>query len=116
MIFPPNALKQEQILADIINYSLDVNSLRGFKFNPKAEMLPWLVAEYGLEEILSWNKKDKVKFKCLNDNSRSLKSSLKKWVDYNIRAWVQDPKKVIQSGIKFQRLRGTPQSLKMALK
>lgn len=62
MILPPNALKQEQVLADIINYPLDINSLRGFKFNPKTEMLPWLVAEYGLGEILSWDKKLTKKF------------------------------------------------------
>ncbi len=91
MILPPNASKQEQILTDIINYSLDANSLRGFKFNPQTEMLPWLVAEYGLGEILSWGKK-------------ATKSALKEWVLAK------------QNGIRFQRLRGTPQSLKMALK
>jgi hypothetical protein len=125
VILPPNALKQEQILADIINYSLDVNSLRGFKFNPQAEMLPWLIAEYGLGEILSWlpeHKKVTKKFRRLNDKPKLLKSVLKKWakiVDYSlgeILPWIQDPKKIIQSGTKFQRLRGTPQSLKMALK
>jgi len=91
VILPPNASKQEQILTDIINYSLDANSLRGFKFNPQTEMLPWLVAEYGLGEILSWGKK-------------ATKSALKEWVLAK------------QNGIRFQRLRGTPQSLKMALK
>lgn len=91
MILPPNASKQEQILTDIINYSFDANSLRGFKFNPQTEMLPWLVAEYGLGEILSWGKK-------------ATKSALKEWVLAK------------QNGIRFQRLRGTPQSLKMALK
>ncbi len=87
MILPPNASKQERILTDIINYPLDINSLRGFKFNPKAEMLPWLVAEYGLEEILSRIPEHKV--------------------DYSLAK---------QNGIKFQRLRGTPESLKMALR
>ncbi len=115
MILPPNALKQEQILAGIINYSLDVNSLRGFKFNSKTEILPWLIAEYGLGEILSWlpehKKSTKIKFERLND--KSLKSALEKLVYYSLE---QDPKEVIQNGIKFQHLRGTPQSLKMALR
>ncbi|TVS95189.1 phage tail protein, partial [Wolbachia pipientis] len=52
-------------------------------FGLKEEILPWLIEEYGLEEILSW---------------------------------VKDKKKSIKEGIKFQRLKGTPASLKIALK
>jgi hypothetical protein len=45
--------------------------------------LPWLIEEYGLEEISSW---------------------------------IKDKKKAVQEGVKFQRLKGTPASLKIALK
>lgn len=45
--------------------------------------MPWIVEEYGLEEILRW---------------------------------VKDKRKAIKEGIKFQRLRGTPEALKIALK
>ncbi len=45
--------------------------------------MPWIIEEYGLEEILRW---------------------------------VTDKRKAIKEGIKFQRLRGTPASLKIALK
>ncbi|MFT4327985.1 MAG: phage tail protein [Wolbachia pipientis] len=83
MLLPPNATKQEQALVEAIDYKIDPSCIRGFKFNLKEEVLPWLVEEYGLEEILSW---------------------------------VKDKKKSIKEGVKFQRLRGTPASLKIALK
>ncbi|MGL9759672.1 MAG: phage tail protein, partial [Wolbachia sp.] len=83
MLLPPNATKQEQALVDAIDYKVDPNNVRGFKFNPKDEILPWLVEEYGLEEILRWAK---------------------------------DKRKAIKEGVEFQRLRGTPASLKIALK
>ncbi len=82
-LLPPNATKQEQALVNAIDYKVDPSRIRGFKFSPGEKILPWLVEEYGLEEILSW---------------------------------VKDKKKSIKEGVKFQRLRGTPASLKIALK
>jgi len=78
-----NATKQEKALVDAIDYKVDPSRIRGFKFNPKDEILPWIIEEYGLEEILRW---------------------------------VKDKGRVVVEGVKFQRLRGTPASLKIALK
>ncbi|WP_341820196.1 phage tail protein [Wolbachia endosymbiont (group A) of Cydia strobilella] len=83
MLFPPNATKQEQALVDATDYKVDPSCIRGFKFSLKEETLPWIIEEYGLEEILRW---------------------------------VKDRRKAIVEGVKFQRLRGTPASLKIALK
>ncbi|MBD0392117.1 phage tail protein [Wolbachia endosymbiont of Pentalonia nigronervosa] len=83
MLLPPNATKQEKALVEAIDYRVDPRSIRGFKFNLKDEILPCLIEEYGLEEIL---------------------------------LWVKDKKKAIKEGVEFQRLRGTPASLKIALK
>ncbi|MFP3020744.1 MAG: phage tail protein, partial [Wolbachia sp.] len=82
-LLPPNATKQEQALVDAIDYKVDPSCIRGFKFNLKEETLPWIIEEYGLEEILRW---------------------------------VKDKRRAIVEGVKFQRLRGTPESLKIALK
>ncbi|UJQ21503.1 phage tail protein [Wolbachia endosymbiont of Delia radicum] len=81
MLLPPNATKQEKELVDAIDYKVDIQ--RGFKFNLKEETLPWIIEEYGLEEILRW---------------------------------VKDKRRAIVEGVKFQRLRGTSASLKIALK
>ena len=78
-----NATKQEKALVDAMDYKVDPSSVKGFKFSLGEKILPWLVEEYGLGEILSW---------------------------------VKDKKKSIKEGVKFQRLRGTPASLKIALK
>ena len=83
MLLPPNATRQERALVDAIDYKVDPNCIRGFKFSLKEETLPWIIEEYGLEEILRW---------------------------------VKDRRKAVVEGIKFQRLRGTPASLKIALK
>ncbi|WP_250294699.1 phage tail protein [Wolbachia endosymbiont of Oedothorax gibbosus] len=83
MLLPPNATKQEQALVNAIDYKVDPSKIRGFKFSLGEKILPWLVEEYGLEEILRWAK---------------------------------DKRKAVEEGIKFQRLRGTPASLKIALK
>lgn len=83
MLLPPNATKQEKALVDAIDYKVDPSRIRGFKLNPKDEILPWIIEEYGLGEILHWAK---------------------------------DKRKAVEEGIKFQRLRGTPASLKIALK
>ncbi|WP_264377833.1 MULTISPECIES: phage tail protein [unclassified Wolbachia] len=82
-LLPPNATKQEQALVDAIDYKVDPSCIRGFKFNLKEETLPWIIEEYGLEEILRW---------------------------------VKNKRRAIVEGVKFQRLRGTPASLKIALK
>ncbi|WP_264339128.1 phage tail protein [Wolbachia endosymbiont (group A) of Cydia splendana] len=83
MLLPPNATKQEQALVDATDYKVDPSCIRGFKFSLKDEILPWIIEEYGLEEILRW---------------------------------VKDRRKAVIEGVKFQRLRGTPASLKIALK
>ncbi|WP_353285211.1 phage tail protein [Wolbachia endosymbiont (group A) of Beris morrisii] len=78
-----NATKQEKALIDAIDYKVDPSCVKGFKFSPGEKVLPWIIEEYGLGEILHW---------------------------------VKDKRKAIKKGIKFQRLRGTPASLKIALK
>lgn len=83
MLLPPNSTKQEHAIVEAIDYQIDSSCIKGFKFNLKEEILPWLIEEYGLEEILFW---------------------------------IKDKKKAVTEGIKFQRLRGTPASLKIALK
>ncbi|WP_250294735.1 phage tail protein [Wolbachia endosymbiont of Oedothorax gibbosus] len=83
MLLPPNATKQEKGLVEAIDYKVDPSRIRGFKFSLGEKILPWLVEEYGLEEILRWAK---------------------------------DKRRAIKEGVEFQRLRGTPASLKIALK
>ncbi|MBV0900039.1 MAG: phage tail protein [Wolbachia endosymbiont of Fragariocoptes setiger] len=83
MLLPPNSTKQERALVDAINYQVDLNCIKGFKLKYEEKILPWLIEEYGLEEILFW---------------------------------VKDKKKAVKEGVKFQRLKGTPASLKIALK
>ncbi|ADW80132.1 MULTISPECIES: phage tail protein [Wolbachia] len=83
MLLPPNATKQEQALVKAIDYKVDPNCIRGFKFSPGEKVLPWIIEEYGLEEILRWAK---------------------------------EKRRAIKEGVEFQRLRGTPASLKIALK
>ncbi|MCJ7455104.1 MAG: phage tail protein [Wolbachia endosymbiont of Homalodisca vitripennis] len=83
MLLPPNATKQEQALAEAIDYKIDPSCIRGFKFRLEERILPWLIEEYELGEMLRW---------------------------------VKDKRRAIVEGVKFQRLRGTPASLKIALK
>lgn len=82
-LLPPSGSLQEQALAEAIDYGINPRVIRGFKFKPTDSVLPWLIWEYGLGEIL---------------------------------AWVPDPRQAIQDGVRFQRIRGTPASLRMALK
>lgn len=82
-LLPPSGSPQEQALANAIDYGINPRVIRGFKFAPSDSVLPWLIWEYGLGEIL---------------------------------AWVPDPRQAIQDGVRFQRIRGTPASLRMALK
>ncbi|WP_265023808.1 phage tail protein [Wolbachia endosymbiont (group B) of Pheosia tremula] len=83
MLLPPNATKQEKALVDATDYRVDPIRIRGFKFRLEERILPWLIEEYGLEEILRWAK---------------------------------DKRRAIKEGVEFRRLRGTPESLKIALK
>ncbi|TLW83943.1 MULTISPECIES: phage tail protein [unclassified Wolbachia] len=83
MLLPPNATKQERALVDATDYRVDPSCIRGFKFRLEERILPWLIEEYELGEILRW---------------------------------VKDKRKAVIEGVKFQRLRGTPASLKIALK
>jgi len=83
MLLPPSSSPQEQNLVDAISFRVDPSKIRGFKFSPTDSVLPWLIHEYGLGEIL---------------------------------AWVPDPRRAIQDGVVFQRIRGTPASLRIALK
>ncbi|MDX5527635.1 MAG: phage tail protein [Wolbachia endosymbiont of Andrena minutula] len=83
MLLPPNATKQEKALVEAIDYKVDHGCIRGFKFSPGEKVLPWIIEEYGLEEILRWAK---------------------------------EKRRAIKEGVEFQRLRGTPASLKIALK
>ena len=59
-----------------------VNWIPGVKYNPPDFMLPWLIWEYGLEQLLPY---------------------------------LSDPRLAIQEGVRWQRIRGTPASLSMAL-
>ncbi|MBR9984152.1 MAG: phage tail protein [Wolbachia endosymbiont of Homalodisca vitripennis] len=83
MLLPLNATKQEKALVDAIDYKVDPSCIRGFKFRLEERILPWLIEEYELGEMLRW---------------------------------VKDKRRAIVEGVKFQRLRGTPASLKIALK
>jgi len=83
MLLPPNATKQEQALVDATGYKVDPGCIRGFKFRLEERILPWLIEEYELGEMLRW---------------------------------VKDRRKAVVEGVKFQRLRGTPASLKIAIK
>ncbi|MDX5495252.1 MAG: phage tail protein [Wolbachia endosymbiont of Nomada marshamella] len=83
MLLPPNATKQEKALIDAIDYKVDPSCVKGFKFSLGEKVLPWIIEEYGLEEILRWAK---------------------------------EKRRAIKEGVEFQRLRGTPASLKIALK
>lgn len=56
--------------------------IAGFKSEPADGLLPWLIWEYGLEEL---------------------------------RPFIVDPRRLLTEGIRFQRIRGTPASLLMAL-
>ena len=81
-ILPPNATKQERDLVATIDYQVDPAIIKSFKFNPPDNILPYLIKEYALEELLPW---------------------------------LENPRKAIKQGIKWQRIRGTPESLKIAL-
>lgn len=59
-----------------------IDQIPGIKYQPTDPMLPWLVWEYGLENLLPY---------------------------------LSDPRLALQEGVQWQRIRGTPASLNMAL-
>jgi hypothetical protein len=83
MLLPPNATKQEKAIVEAIDYKVDPSCIRGFKFRLDEKILPWIIEEYGLGEILRW---------------------------------VKDTKRSDKGRDRNSRLRGTPASLKIALK
>ncbi len=56
MLLPLNATKQEKALVDAMDYKVDPSCIRGFKFRLEERILPWLIEEYELGEILRWVK------------------------------------------------------------
>ena len=85
-LLPSNATDLERALS----LSMDpmprvgpgIAALRSFKFDPVVSLLPWLIWEYGLGELLPY---------------------------------LPDPRRAIAEGILWQRLRGTPRALEVAL-
>lgn len=53
-VLPPNASEQEKNLEIASNYPLDPTIIRGAKFVPLDEIIPWLLYEYSLGEISVW--------------------------------------------------------------
>lgn len=53
-VLPPNASEQEKNLEIASNYPLDPTIIRGAKFVPLDEIIPWLLYEYSLGEISIW--------------------------------------------------------------
>lgn len=82
LILPPNITPEERNIIEAIDYPVDPSIMRGFKFEPPDAVLPYLIWEYGLGELLRW---------------------------------LPDPRRAIREGVQWQRIRGTPRSLKIAL-
>lgn len=85
-LLPPNATLLERSLSlstDLLTrLAGDAQALAGFKTDPADSLLPWLIWEYGLGELLPY---------------------------------LPEPRRAITEGIRWQRLRGTPAALTMAL-
>ena len=85
-ILPPNASKQEIVLAKATDYRCEPDGLRGFKFDPSDEVLPWLIWEYGLGELTPYFDDPRqlisegVKFQRLKSTPAALKMALS-WID-----------------------------------
>lgn len=83
MLLPPNATKPEKALVDAIDYKVHPGYIRGLKLSPGANVLPWIIEEYGLEEILRWAKdkrkalEEGIQFQRLRGTLKSLKLALK---------------------------------------
>jgi hypothetical protein len=72
----------DQSIGPQIQTQQTITTIPGIKYNPPDFMLPWLIWEYGLEQLLPY---------------------------------LSDPRLAIQEGVRWQRIRGTPASLAMAL-
>lgn len=85
-LLPSNASPLEQALSRAMDTQarlvLPTEAIRSFKTDPADSLLPWLIWEYGLGELLPW---------------------------------LPEPHRAIKEGILWQRLRGTPEALRIAL-
>lgn len=85
-LLPSNATPLEQALSlatdPTTRLTLSADAIRDFKAKPSDPLLPWLIWEYGLGELLPY---------------------------------LPQPRRAIAEGIRWQRLRGTPAALAMAL-
>ncbi|WP_265025147.1 phage tail protein [Wolbachia endosymbiont (group B) of Pammene fasciana] len=96
MLLPQNSTKQEREIVEAIDYKVDSSCIKGFKFNLEKEILPWLIEEYGLEEILSWVKdkkktiKEGIEFQRVRGTLASLKIALK-WANIDEITIIEEP-------------------------
>ena len=85
-LLPANATPLEQALSlatdSLARQALPADTIRQFKTDPSDPLLPWLIWEYGLGELLPY---------------------------------LPEPRQAIREGILWQRLRGTPRALQIAL-
>lgn len=85
-LLPPNATALERALSvstDLLTrLGGEAEVLAGFKAQPADSLLPWLIWEYGLGELLPY---------------------------------LPEPRSALAEGLRWQRLRGTPAALTMAL-
>ncbi|MEA1052363.1 phage tail protein [Lamprobacter modestohalophilus] len=85
-LLPPNATAFEKALSRVSDLygrgALLSDALPGFKLDAPDALLPWLIWEYGLGELLPY---------------------------------LREPRRVLEEGLLWQRLRGTPESLRIAL-
>ena len=85
-LLPTNATPLEQALSlstdALTRLAQPTDAIRQFKTDPSDPLLPWLIWEYGLGELLPY---------------------------------LPEPRRAIAEGILWQRLRGTPRALQIAL-
>jgi len=85
-LLPPNASPLERALSlatdPLWRLGVATDRVKGFKSHPDEALLPWLVWEFGLGELLPY---------------------------------LKDPRRALLEGILWQRLRGTPAALSIAL-
>lgn len=84
-LLPANATRLEIALSEAAAFTpliAPIEAIRRFKTDPADPLLPWLIWEYGLAELLPY---------------------------------LPDPRRAIAEGVQWQRLRGTPKALEIAL-
>ncbi len=98
MLLPPNATKKEKALVDAIDYKVDPGCIRGFKFSQGEKVLPWIIEEYGLGEILHWVKDKRKAIKkgikisafkrntCFTENSTKM-GKYRRYYNYRRTIW-----------------------------